>query len=420
MRLLPVAGHPAVAVFRVPRGGRPAPTLGSLVEAEAIRTAQVLAEVATHARPRERAQGLRQATAAAGKLAAVLSDQAPAVAGEGLPAESTSQSFFRVREDELSDQQAALHGVLVVHRALEDLCDAPLSGGDLALEMAGMRQAVLDLTGATAGTGHVLDPPVASPGPGPGTGASLEDVWSARWLIGHQVHVLFNVCAAIAVADAAGHLRNGDNNAALLKLADATVYVRGFPAAMTHASTVPADYYMAAIRHTTAPPSVDIPLSGRQHRGYKLFRAAMRDLLSVLPETCEQLAARAPELAEARGALLEADIVDGERHVTLAYSMVHLGRSIAQRPEGPDNAVAELRLMRHRRAATSVPPQPAAMSSSRSCSNSSTARPQRSFVAVHSAPYRHSASADGGSHSAGSWSALLRFERAVTATREAG
>ncbi|MEU4730407.1 hypothetical protein [Streptomyces sp. NPDC023588] len=275
------------------------------------------------------------------------------MAGEGLPAESTSQSFFRVREEELSDQQAALHGVLVVHRALEDLCDAPLSGGDLALEMAGMRQAVVDLTGATAGTDHELDPPVA--GPEPGAGASLEDVWSARWLIGHQVHVLFNVCAAVAVADAVGHLRNGDNDAALLKLADATVYVRGFPAAMTHASTIPADYYMAAIRHTMAPPSVDIPLSGRQHRGYKLFRAAIRDLLSVLPDTYEQLAARAPELAEARGALLEADIVDGERHVTLAYSMVHLDRSIAQRPEGPDNAVAELRLMRHRRAAQYAP-----------------------------------------------------------------
>ena len=51
---------------------------------------------------------------------------------------------------------------------------------------------------------------------------------------------------------------------------------------------------------------------------------------------------------------------------------------------------------------TSVPPQPAAMFSSRSHSASSTARPQRSFVALHSAPYRHSASGAGGSHSAGS------------------
>ncbi|WP_242438963.1 hypothetical protein [Streptomyces sp. CB00455] len=308
-----------------------------------------MAAVPTHARPVDRTLALRHAASAASALVAALSDQAPAVAGEGLPAESASQSFFRVREGQLSDQQAALHGVLVIHRALEDLCDAPLSGGDLALEMAGMRQAVADLTGAAPGAGRDFEPAPAVPEPGPR--APLEDVWSARWLIGHQVHVLFNVCAAVAVADAAGHLRHGDSDAALSRLADATVYVRGFPAAMTHASTIPADYYMAAIRHTMAPPSVDIPLSGRQHRGYKLFRAAMRDLLSVVPGPYEHLAARAPELAEARGALLEADIVDGERHVTLAYSMVHLDRSIAQKPEGPDNAVAELRLMRHRRAA---------------------------------------------------------------------
>ncbi|MFE3202344.1 hypothetical protein [Embleya sp. NPDC059237] len=81
-------------------------------------------------------------------------------------------------------------------------------------------------------------------------------------------------------------------------------------------------------------------MSGRQHRGYKLFRAAMKDVLSAVPDSYEQLAARAPKLAEARNTLLEADIVDGE----------HLHRSIAQKPDGPDNAVAELRHMRHRRA----------------------------------------------------------------------
>ncbi|WP_232247289.1 hypothetical protein [Kitasatospora azatica] len=344
--------------------------LGLRVDAEARRTANVLAGVATHARPVDRTVALRQATAVAGELVAALSALAPAVVGEAVPAESTSQSFFRVREVELSDQQAALHGVLVIHRGLADLCDAPLSGADLAVEVAGMRQSVLDLTGVAldltgAGldvTGVALDlngvaadaepGPVRSPAlPEPAAEPSLESEWTARWLIGHQVHVLFNICAAVAVADATRHLRHGEDAAALRRLADATVYVRGFPAAMTHASTIPADYYMAAVRHTMAPPSVDVPLSGRQHRGYKLFRAAMKDLLSVVPDSYEHLAARAPELAEARGALLEADIVDGERHVTLAYSMVHLRRSIAKKPEGPDNAVAELRLMRHRRAA---------------------------------------------------------------------
>ncbi|MEU9100462.1 hypothetical protein [Streptomyces sp. NPDC048361] len=82
--------------------------------------------MATHAGPVERTRALRHAAAAAGALVAALSDLAPAISGEALPADSISQSFFRVREEELSDQQAALHGALVVHRALEDLCDAPL------------------------------------------------------------------------------------------------------------------------------------------------------------------------------------------------------------------------------------------------------------------------------------------------------
>lgn len=136
----------------------------------------------------------------AGELAAALSDLAPVLVGEELPAESASQSFFRVRERELSDQQAALHGVLVVHRGLEDLCDAPPSGPDLALEVTGMRQSVLDPTGAAPGANHDSVPPLAVPEAG--AGSSSESVRSARWVIGHQVHALFNVCAAVAVADA--------------------------------------------------------------------------------------------------------------------------------------------------------------------------------------------------------------------------
>lgn len=151
---------------------------------EAVALARVPAGLATHARPAERTFALRQAAVTAGELVAALSAQAPAVAGEELPAESISQSFFRVREVELSDQQAALHGVLVLHRGLEDLCEAPLSGADLALEAAGMRQSVLDLTGAAPGADPDSVPPVAVPEPA--AGPSLESVWSARWLIGHQ------------------------------------------------------------------------------------------------------------------------------------------------------------------------------------------------------------------------------------------
>ncbi|MFD8497438.1 hypothetical protein [Amycolatopsis sp. NPDC059657] len=340
--------YPPVAVFREPGSGGTTPRLDARVHAEARRTATALAGVPTHAGPAERTAVLQRAAAAAGQLADALSAQAAAVAGEDMPAESVSQSFFRVREMELSDQQAALHGVLVVHRGLLDLCGAPLSGADLAVEVAGMRQAVLDLTGTPASDGpHSAPPPV----PAMPDGTSLESQWTARWIVGHQVHVLFNICAAVAVTDAVHHLRHAETGAALERLGHATTYVRGFPAAMTHASTIPVDYYLDTVRPTMRPPEVATPLSGRQHRGYKTFRGAMKELLHVVPESYEDLAARDPDLAAARDALLEADLVDSERHVTLAYSMVRLRRSIAQLADGPDNAVGELRLMRHRRAA---------------------------------------------------------------------
>lgn len=346
------ARYPPVAVFRDPGPGGTVPDLDFSARASAQRTAAALAAVPTHAGPVERTAALRRASAVADGLVAALSARGAAVVGEDLSAESTSQSFFRVREVDLSDDQAAWHGASVVQRGLRDLCDAPLSGADLAVEVAGMAQAVLDLTGAGSPDGPLGEP---FPTAWAAEETSLEERWTARWIVGHQVHVLFNVCAAVAVTDAAHHLRHGATEAALRRLGHATAFVRGFPAAMTHASTIPVEYYAAAVRPSMQPPEVARPLSGRQHRGYKTFRTAMKDLLAVVPQPYGQLAGRDPELAAARDALLEADLIDSERHVTLAYSMVRLRRSIAQLPDGPDNAVGELRLMRHRRAAQYAP-----------------------------------------------------------------
>lgn len=346
------ARYPPVAVFRNPRPGGTTLEFDLPIRVAAQRTAAALIAVPTHAGPVERTAALRRASAVADGLVAALSARGAAVVGEDLPAGSISESFFRVREVDLSDHQAASHGASIVQRGLEDLCEAPLSGADLAVEVAGMAQAVLDLTGTSTSDAPLDTPAVDTPAV---DGTSLEARWTARWIIGHQVHVLFNMCAAGAVTDAAHHLRHGAVRAALRRLGDATTFVRGFPAAMTHASTIPVEYYTAAVRPSMQPPEVARPLSGRQHRAYKVFRAAMKDLLAVLPEPHERLAARDPELAATRDALLEADLIDGERHVTLAYSMVRLQRSIAQLSDGPDNAVGELRLMRHRRAARYAP-----------------------------------------------------------------
>ncbi|MEU4745905.1 hypothetical protein AB0G02_36330, partial [Actinosynnema sp. NPDC023658] len=205
-------------MFRDPRPGGIVPDLGLSARIGARRTAVALAAVPTHAGPVERTAALRQASAVADGLVAALSARGAAVVGEDIPAESTSQSFFRVREVDLSDHQAAWHGASVVQRGLRDLCEAPLSGADLAVEVAGMAQAVLDLTGAD---GPDAPPDEPFPTARAADEASREERWTARWIVGHQVHVLFNVCAAVAVTDAAHHLRHGSARTALRRLGHA-------------------------------------------------------------------------------------------------------------------------------------------------------------------------------------------------------
>lgn len=346
--------RPPVAVFRDPTTPAAPPRFATGVHDHAQLAATALAEVATHAPEPLRGNGIRRAMAATADLVAAVSGRVTHLPGEALPTHSPSESYFRVRETVLPAEQAALHGVLVVLRGLADLAAAPVSGSDLALELAGMRQALLDLL-ATPAPGAAPAHEQHLPAPDPVRQADPHGEWSARWIIGHQVHVLFNVGAATAVFEAARHLRREEPAAAVGALRRAVTQVRGFPAAMAHACAMPAEHYQRVVRPTMAPPAEPRPLSGRMHRGYKFFRAAVRELLAELPEPYDELHARVPRLATARDELLEADLIDAERHATLAYSMVYLRHSIAQHPDGSANAVAELRQIRHRRAAAYAP-----------------------------------------------------------------
>lgn len=188
-------------MFRDRQPAGTAPDFGLPVRVRAQQTAAALIAVPTHAGPVARTAALRQAAAVTDELVAALSAQDAAVVGEDLPAGSTGESFFRVREVYLSDHQAALRGASIVQRGSEAR-------------------------------------------------------WTARWIVGHQVHVLFNTRAAAAVTDAAHHLRHGAVQAALRWLGHATTFVRGFPAATTHASTIPVEYYTAAVRPAMQPPEV--------------------------------------------------------------------------------------------------------------------------------------------------------------------
>lgn len=336
------------------------PALTSRSKTLAVQAMAALAEVTAYASPPARAESLCRAGEFLTAFAAVLSGHEPPVRGEDLPVRSVSENFFRIREADLSPHQAVLHAALMfAPGGLGDLAVAPMAGADLASETAAMRQVLSDLTGisdnemaAASAAAHrgAGSPPTPTP-----TCVSAEAIWSTRWILGHQIHAQFTRCAAVAVGDAIRRLPDEPGSGAAQRLRSAVVLVRGLPAAMAHAAAMPVEYYQEAVRPAMMAPAQTTPLSGRMQYSYKIYRKTVNALLAALPQTYAELATHSAELADACNDLLEADLIDAERHVTLAYSMVDLRHSIAQSNETSRNAVGELRLMRHRLAARYAP-----------------------------------------------------------------
>ena len=282
-----------------------------------------------------------------------LAQDADPVDGEVLPTRSHVQGYFRVRTTALTAPQAALHAALVIESAIADLRNAPLAGSDIARETAAMRQVVVDLAGSEGEPGAEIDGDDGQIDAVPA--ASQRQVWLSRWIVGHHVHVLLNVYATIALQEAIALLRAGETHLATHKLATVTTYVKGFAPARAHAATLPSDFYNVVVRPTMVPTVVPVPLSGKMHVEYQLYRKRVDELLEVLPEPVNELALPEPELAFAREELLEADLIEAERHVCLVEPVVGNERSLIQPPRSSENAVAVLRRMRHKRAAQFEP-----------------------------------------------------------------
>jgi hypothetical protein len=342
-------GDVPVVIFRLPRVRDGETQLGDEVRALACRTAGALAAVDPYAAAADCAGQLRAAAGVAQALNRVLGVQEPPAQGEATPVHSASQPYFRVRTADLTDHQALRQSAGVLARAAADLAYAPVAASDLALEARGMCTAILDLAGVPAVD---LPAPVPAVADAPlEVDADLEGSWARRWLIGHHVRFLFEACAATALTEAAHYLGQGCLGRAVGRIGAATVFVQAFPAAVAHACAMPAEHYLAAIRPGMAPPVLPQPLSGRMHRTYTCFRQAMRALLACLPEPHAELSERAPDLAQARNALLHADLIDAERHIAVAYAMLATRRSLAQPAGSPTNAVTELRQICQRRIA---------------------------------------------------------------------
>lgn len=258
--------------------------------------------------------------------------------------ESPVQAYFRTRMGTPSPAQAWWHALRVVRDAFADLLDAPLSGSDLCR----LAIALAEMLGQA-------DEPAAGPAPGgespPPEAHPIAEVWLRRWIVAHQLHAMLNIEAARALAVAAGELRAGTHLPAAESLDRAARLVEGFTAARAQALSVPPSFYEETLRPTMLPPLTDVPLSGRMHLEYRVYRDSLDLVLELIPDSSEQLAATQPSLALARERLLEADLIEAERHVTGIEPLVGGDRSLIQTTKSTDNAISMLRRIRHKRAA---------------------------------------------------------------------
>jgi hypothetical protein len=103
------------------------------------------------------------------------------------------------------------------------------------------------------------------------------------------------------------------------------------------------------------PPLFPVALSGRMHLEYKAYRESVLTFLEAVPSSIAELIRIHPELALTREQLLEADMAEAERHISLVWSMIGTDKSIVQSPRLEDNAISALRLIRDRRAALISP-----------------------------------------------------------------
>lgn len=256
-----------------------------------------------------------------------------------------NHEYFGVRTAGIDDAYLVSEVTTIIARTLRDLRNARLDLNDRAYEVHAMVKVLEGLVprdGAAAAPQADRAPAGRPYVPG--------DDELTRWVITHHFYFVLNLAAADAVSRAVSGLADGDRDAAFDAVQEAIVLVRGFTAAMIHSGDMSAPCYDAMVRPTMQPPAVPVALTGRTQPEHKAFRKAMRNLVKVSAQPFAELAAADPELAMARDALLEADLQDIERHISVTAGLVGDDRSIVQGGASAESAVAMLRTMRHSRA----------------------------------------------------------------------
>jgi hypothetical protein len=331
---------PPVAVFGDALRDRPAGRRAAVdmrMLSDALRTIEVFAPVS------RRAAGISTAAAVAKAQAERLATQVDLPGSEPAPL-SAAQLYFRVRTAALSADQALWHCLRVIAAGMTDLADAPLGGSDIHRLAAAMSATLRRMSGPQEAGERAprLEEPVRR---------TDEETWLRRWILGHQLHAMLNVHAAYALADAAAALRREVSQEAVTSFDDAAEIVGGFAPARALALALPASFYQDVLRPSMLPPLTDAPLTGRMHVEYQAYRKRLDDVIGLMPQSSTRLAASDPMLALARERILEADLIEAERHVTSVEPLVGDSRSLIQSSKSADNAVSALRRIRHRRAA---------------------------------------------------------------------
>jgi len=316
--------------------------------------------VAAAAHPDRRVLGghLPAAVTALGHLAATLARHEPLTpAADGDPTKLIHR-YFGVRHSNTATSGClALHATAVIRWCLADLEFAALDAADVLAEVAACHQVIADIAQAPrfreASRAHRPDLDAAA-----GLAEYLPDGDSwARWVVAHHGYLFANLLAAEEI-DRATAILGGPRRyygGAIEHLRRAAVQVRGLTAMMIHSAVLPGSLYVDEIRPTMEPGAItDLPtaLTGGMFVEHHHYRRRLAELLETLPQPYDELVVHHPDLAAARSDLLNRDLDDLERHITMGTTLLLAEtdeKSLVQRPG--KSAVGELRKMRSRRVA---------------------------------------------------------------------
>jgi hypothetical protein len=165
-----------------------------------------------------------------------------------------------------------------------------------------------------------------------------------RWKLGHLLYSLANRTAAKRLRAAIERLPGEDGGEVCALLREAARDVEAGSAAMELASAESRRQYCRVVRPTMCPPALSLSLSGAMNADHHALRQAVSRLLLERGKPFGGPAPSYPaELAAAIERLLDADVADLERHITLSLRLVGSGPALDEAAE--QSAVGSLRVM---------------------------------------------------------------------------